>query len=192
MVDEEKLLRQIAQGDRAAFLRLYDLRAAKVHGLSLHILRDLHAAEEVTQDTFMRVWERAGSYHASKGKVLPWLLTITRRLAIDRIRSQSRRIQVSFSIDEDWLKIPDPDSETEESRWRSLAFALRDLPQEQRQSIELAYYQGMSHSQIAELIGVPLGTVKTRIRLGMQKLRKAMGEGAPGQRKSEIGESDVG
>lgn len=192
MVDEEKLLQQIAEGDRAAFLRLYDMLAAKVHGLSLHILRDPHAAEEVTQDAFMRVWERAGSYNASKGKVLPWLLTITRRLAIDRIRSQSRRIQVSFSIDEDWLKIPDPESETEESRWRSLAFALRDLPQEQRQSIELAYYQGMSQSQIAELMEVPLGTVKTRTRLGMQKLRQAIGEGIEHPGKSEIGESDVG
>lgn len=192
MTDDYKLVQRIAEGDRKAFLSLYDRYAAKVHGLSLRMLRDPHSAEEVTQDAFMRLWTRAETYRANQGSLLGWLLTITRRLAIDRMRQESRRIQPSLSIDEDWLKIPDPGSETEESRWRSLFFALRDLPIQQRLTIELAYYQGLSQTQIAEAMGVPLGTVKTRTRLGMEKLRQALRENAYQSDRSEIGERGVG
>lgn len=192
MTDDHRLVQRVAEGDRTAFLRVYQRYAAKVHGLSLHILRDEGTAEEVTQDAFLRLWERAESFRPERGTLLAWLLTITRRLAIDRLRRESRRIQPAYSIDEEWLKIPDPQSETEEARWHSLAFALRELPLEQRQTIELAYYQGMSQSQIAEFMKVPLGTVKTRIRLGMEKLRIAMKGDAVFEKRSEIGERSVG
>jgi RNA polymerase sigma-70 factor (ECF subfamily) len=192
MKNDHTLLQQVVEGDRTAFLRLYERHAAKVHGLSLHMLRDEGMAEEVTQDAFLRLWERAESFRPERGTLSAWLLTITRRLAIDRLRRDSRRIQPAHSIDEEWLKIPDPQSETEEARWHSLAFALRELPPEQRQTIELAYYQGMSQSQIAEVMKVPLGTVKTRIRLGMDKLRIAMRGDVVFEKRSKIGERSVG
>lgn len=192
MNDDDKLVQRIAEGNRKAFLRLYDRYAAKVHGLALHMLRDPHSAEEVTQDAFMRLWTRAQTYRAQRGSLLGWLLTITRRLAIDRMRLESRRIQPTLSLDEDWLRIPDPASETVESRWRSLFFALLDLPIKQRLTIELAYYQGLSQAQIAEFLDVPLGTVKTRTRLGMKKLRQAMRENAYQADRSEIGKRGVG
>jgi RNA polymerase sigma-70 factor (ECF subfamily) len=192
MVDESKLIQRVAEGDRTAFLRLYERYAAKVHGLSLHVLRDPGDAEENAQDAFLRLWERAESFRPERGTLLTWLLTITRRLAIDRLRHDSRRIQPAHSLDEDWLSVPDPQSETEEARWHSLAFALRALPRDQRQTIELAYYYGMSQRQVAEVMDVPLGTVKTRIRLGMEKLRIAMREEPVVGKRSKISDRSVG
>lgn len=172
--EEQELIQRVAQGDRDAFLKLYDRYAPRVHGLSLRMLGDMMLAEEVTQDSFMKLWTRASTFRAARGSFLSWLLTITRHTAIDRIRLEARRPAPAESIDEstwDWL--PDPDTVGEEARWRTLRFALGDLPTEQSLVIELAFYHGLSQSQIAEYLNIPLGTVKTRIRLGMEKLHKA-------------------
>lgn len=168
-------MRQVAEQDRTAFLRLYDRYASKVYGLALRMLRDRMNAEEVTQDAFLRLWTRAETFKPSRGRLLSWLLTVTRRLALDRFRLQSRRPPVVEAANpaEDWYVKVDPLSETEEARWASLRFAVLDLPEEQRTAIELAYYHGLSHRQIAEQLKIPLGTAKTRIRLGMDKLRQA-------------------
>ncbi len=175
MSDEAELVKRVAQGDRQSFLRLYDRYSARVFGFSLHMLKDEMTAEEITQDAFLKLWTRADTYRSSKGSLLTWLLTITRRLALDRIRMESRRPQIKESDEsDDWTQVSDPESEGDEFRWRSLRMAVIDLPPEQRQVIEYAYYFGLSQSQIAEHLSIPLGTVKTRLRLGMSKLRDAI------------------
>jgi RNA polymerase sigma-70 factor (ECF subfamily) len=173
-IDESKLIAQVVQGDERAFLALYDQYASRVHGLTLHILRDPMLAEEATQDTFLKIWSRSRQYLVERGPFLPWLLTIARRVALDRLRLEARRPVLSDSNDpeEIWQTIPNGDSLSEENRWRSMHFAVQSLSTEHRQVIELAYYQGMSQSEIAEVLGWPLGTVKTRLRAAMEQLRQ--------------------
>ncbi|RME13858.1 MAG: sigma-70 family RNA polymerase sigma factor [Ardenticatenia bacterium] len=173
--DDAVLAQRVADGDRQAFLALYDRYAARVYGLALRMLGEHMAAEEVTQDTFLKLWTRADTYSPRKGALAAWLLTIARRTALDRIRLENRRPEFGeYGDPEDaWQRLPDPRSNTPESRWRDLHFALLDLPEEQRRVIELAYYHGMSQSQIAAHLEIPLGTVKTRLRLGMEKLRRS-------------------
>lgn len=172
--DDHILMEQVARKDRDAFIILYDRHAAKVHALALRMMGERMAAEEVTQDAFLKLWTRAGSYSHQKGSLLAWLLTITRRTALDRIRLEDRRPDFNNPTDPEitWTLTPDPSSQSDEHRWRSLHFALQELPEEQRISIKLAHYHGMSQSQIAEYLDLPLGTVKTRLRLGMEKLRQ--------------------
>jgi RNA polymerase sigma-70 factor (ECF subfamily) len=176
--DESKLIEQVTQGNERAFLAIYDRYASRVYGLTLHILNDPMLAEEATQDTFLKLWSRARQYLAEKGPFLPWLLTMARRVALDRLRLESRRPVLSDSNDPEdaWRYLPDLETMTEESRWRSLYFAVQSLHADQRKVIELAYYQGMSQSEIAEVLGWPLGTVKTRLRAAMEKLREDWNE----------------
>lgn len=174
--DIDALVAQVAAGDRRAFAELYDRFSEQVFGLVRYVTRHEPTAEDVTQETFLKLWQKADSYRPGRGKFSTWLLTIAKRTAIDRLRKQDRRPDVAEAIDveADWRPaLSNPGSGGDEARWRSLYFALHDIPDEQRQAIALAYYQGMSHSQIASYLGIPLGTVKTRIRLGMQKLRRA-------------------
>ncbi len=174
---ESKLIAQVAQGDERAFLAIYDRYASRVHGLTLHILGDPMLAEEATQDTFLKLWSRSGQYLAERGPFLPWLLTIARRVALDRLRLESRRPVLSDSSDpENAWQIPDLETMEEESRWRSMYFAVQSLHPDQRKVIELAYYYGLSQSEIAEALGWPLGTVKTRLGTAMKNLRREWGE----------------
>lgn len=178
ITDEGKLITQVAQGNENAFLTIYDRYASRVHGLTLHMLGDPMLAEEATQDTFLKVWSRARDYLAERGPFLPWLLTIARRVALDRLRLEARRPLLSDSNnpEESWHAIPDLDSLSEEARWRSLYFAVQSLPPDQRKAVELAYYQGLSQSEIAGVLGWPLGTVKTRLRAALEKLREVWNE----------------
>jgi RNA polymerase sigma-70 factor (ECF subfamily) len=171
------LLKRVSAGDRGAFLALYDRYASRVYGLALHMLRDKMSAEEVAQETFLKLWTRADSFHPDKGSFPIWLLTIARRTALDRIRLESRRPAIAEPPDEygDWNHLPHPDSISEEARWGSVRLALEALPAEQQAVISLSFYFGLSQSQISEHLGIPLGTVKTRMRLGMEKLRDALG-----------------
>jgi RNA polymerase sigma-70 factor (ECF subfamily) len=175
---ESELIAQVAQGNERAFLEIYDCYAGRVHGLTLHILGDTMLAEEATQDTFLKLWSRSKQYLAERGPFLPWLLTIARRVALDRLRLETRRPALSDSNDPDdaWLTIPDLESMGEESRWRSMYFAVQSLSPDHRKVIELAYYQGLSQSEIAEVLGWPLGTVKTRLSAAMEKLRQDWNE----------------
>lgn len=172
--NEGDLVQLVAQGNREAFIVLYDRYGSRIYALAFRMLGETMAAEEVTQDTFLKLWTRAGSYSPKKGALAAWLLTIARRTALDRIRLEERRPEFGNPADPEdtWRLLPDSGSETQETRWRGLYFAVNDLPNEQQQVIELAYYHGMSQSQIAEYLSIPLGTVKTRLRLGMEKLRK--------------------
>jgi RNA polymerase sigma-70 factor (ECF subfamily) len=171
---EGELVGLVAKGDQQALLELYDRYASRVYALTLRVLRDSMAAEEVTQDVFLRLWSRARLYVASRGTVSTWLLTIARNASLDRLRLERRRLPASNEMDPDSLleSIPERTASPEELRWRGLSLALQGLPVDQRRPIELAYYQGLSHSQIAEELGWPIGTVKTRLRLGMEQLRR--------------------
>jgi RNA polymerase sigma-70 factor (ECF subfamily) len=173
-IDDIQLVKQVAQGDERAFLILYDCYVGRVHGLMLRILGDRMMAEEATQDTFLKLWSRAHMYLAERGSLLLWLLTIARRTALDRLRLEGRRPTLSDSNDptEVLQTIPNSDSLPEENRWRSLYFSVQALSPEHRQVIELAYYQGLSQSEIAEVLGWPVGTVKSRLRAAMEHLRQ--------------------
>jgi len=173
-VPDDQLVERVVNGEQQALLTLYDRHASRVYALALRVLGDPMSAEEITQDVFVKLWSRAGSYLASRGSFSTWLLSITRHAAIDRLRLDRRRPALSDDQDpeENWAELPDERSVSDEARWRSLYFAVRALPLEQRQVIELAYYHGMSHSQIAEHLGWPVGTVKTRLRMGMEQLRQ--------------------
>src|SRR5512133_3667503 len=175
---DTELVARIVQGDERAFLMLYDRHAARVHALTLRILSDPMLAEEATQDTFLKLWSRARLYLNERGSLILWLLTIARRTALDRLRLEARRPLLSDANDpdDDWQFIADAESTPEESRWRSLYFAVQSLQPDHRQVIELAYYQGLSQSEIAEVLGWPLGTVKTRLRAAMEHLRTIWNE----------------
>lgn len=177
-LDDNELIARVAHSDERAFLVLYDRYASRVHALTLGILRDPMQAEEATQDTFLKLWSRARQYLAERGNLLVWLLTIARRTALDRLRLESRRPLVNDADDPEdvFQSIPDLHTLPEESRWRSLHFAVQSLSLEHRQVIELAYYQGLSQSEIAETLGWPLGTVKTRVRAAMEHLRHEWNE----------------
>ena len=176
-IDHIQLIKRVAQGDESAFLALYDCYVSRVYALTLRILVDPMLAEEATQDTFLKLWSRAHMYLPERGSLLVWLLSIARRTALDRLRLEGRRPTLSDARDpaEAWQTIPDANTVSEENYWRSLNFAVQALSPEHRQLIELAYYQGLSQSEIAEVLGWPLGTVKTRLRAAMERLRHAWG-----------------
>lgn len=191
---DEDLVLKVAEGNRRAFLELYDRYASRVYALALRMLGESMAAEDITQEVFIKLWSRAGTYRSKRGSLATWLLTIARRTALDRIRLEGRRPVTAEPGDEQtgWEHLVNGESGTEEARWRSLRFAVMDLPAEQRLVIEHAFYYGLSQSQIAAQLDIPLGTVKTRMRLGMDKLRLAWLEGEPGNPDaSEEPPSDV-
>jgi len=174
----DQLLVAVAQGEHASFEALYDRTAAKVFGLVRRVVRDAAQAEEVAQEVFLEVWRSAPAYDASRGRGETWVLTIAHRRAVDRVRSAQaatdRDLRVARrDVERDY----DVVSETVEARLESEAVreALGSLTALQRQAVQLAYYGGYTHGEIAVVLGVPLGTVKTRIRDGLIRLRDAMG-----------------
>lgn len=177
---ELSLIERLQTGDEEALLELHARYANLVYSVAYRVLNDDMAAEEVTQDAFMRLWHKAALFDARKGSFVTWLLTITRRLAIDTYRQQKRDpILNTLLIDdnaEQWENVLSMGHEGDLPRL--LSVLVGELPVDQRQVIELAYFYGMTHSQIAEYTDLPLGTVKTRIRLGMDKLRLAWADNA--------------
>jgi RNA polymerase sigma-70 factor (ECF subfamily) len=173
--DEVELMRRIRARDESALGELYDRYSRFVYSLSARVLaHDLKLAEEATQDTFLKVWRQAELWDAGKGRLATWLLTIARRTAIDMLRKERRRPTSGTLPLDDLSEVLGHQSIIDDPAWqdgRLLQNLMRQIPIEQMQAIELAYYAGMSHSQISEHLGVPLGTVKTRIQLGLQKLR---------------------
>ena len=171
------LIAAIARGDRGAFERFYDAHAALAFGLIRRILRDPEAAKEVLQEVFWQVWQDAPSYDPSRGSPEAWLVMRAKTRAIDRLRSIRRREQTFVApVDErvaaaTTTRADDPGLAAED---RGLAQgALEQLPGPQRRAIELAFLEGLTQSEIAAKLGEPLGTVKTQIRLGLERLRAA-------------------
>ncbi len=176
--EDHELVAQVANGDERAFLVLYNRHVGKVYARGLRILRDPMLTEEVTQDTFLKLWGRARLYHAERGTLLAWLLAITKRTALDRLRQEARRPALADEKDPEdlWQDIPDAGTTCEESRWRSILFAVRSLSPQHRQVLELAYYHGLSQREIGETLGWPLGTVKTRLPAAVKQLRREWGK----------------
>ncbi|HAX78744.1 MAG TPA: RNA polymerase [Cyanobacteria bacterium UBA11372] len=178
--DDVSLLTRIAQGDQAALSALYDRYGKIIYAFALKSLRSVEESEEVVMDVFAQVWRIGDRYDAQKGRVDTWLFTIARSRILDRVRKLQRiHPETTFSIDAVEIQ-PKADSVDlfeeafiAERRSRMMA-AMKALPDEQRLVIELAYYQGLSHSQIAAQTGISLGTVKTRIRLGLNKLKSIL------------------
>jgi RNA polymerase sigma-70 factor (ECF subfamily) len=169
-----RLLGDIARGDREAFARFYDLHAGLVHTLALRMLRERGEAEEVVQDVFLQAWRQAGTYSRDRGTPEAWLITMARSRGIDKLRSRRRRGEmVRPAEDPDRLTEPvalESASGPAEAR-ATLGGALGDLPAAQRSVLELAYFDGLTQTEIAARLGEPLGTVKTRMRSGLERLR---------------------
>jgi RNA polymerase sigma-70 factor (ECF subfamily) len=172
------LLGQVAEGNQAAFGQLYDQCAGRVLGLVRRLLKDLAQSEEVTQEIFLEVWQNAKRYDPEKGSATTWILTMSHRRAVDRIRSsQSTRDRDTRIGLRDMETEYDSVSESVELRveHERVGQALLRLTELQRQAVTLAYYGGYSHSEVAEMLKVPIGTVKTRLRDGMIRLRDELG-----------------
>jgi RNA polymerase sigma-70 factor (ECF subfamily) len=167
-----------ASGDHAALAALYDDSSPLVYSVAMRMLADTADAEEVTMDVYTQVWRTAPSYEAERGSVTAWLVTLARSRAIDRLRARASRVQreqplVEFTDLQADTASPESATEAGMRRQRVLA-ALATLSPEQREAVELAFFSGLSHTELAGRLGQPLGTVKTRIRSGMIKLREQL------------------
>lgn len=170
-LSDELLLTRVRAGDAASLRALYERHANAVFGLAQYILRDRSQAEELTQEVFITLWSKADLYDELQARVRTWLLSITRHRAIDLLRKRSRRIQPDLSLDDSTAaEVHAPITESLDAQ-RELHLLLRYLPPEQRAVIELCYFQGYTHEEIAAGLQLPLGTVKSRILLGLKKLR---------------------
>jgi RNA polymerase sigma-70 factor (ECF subfamily) len=176
--DMVSLVRRVATGDQSALAALYDATNRLIYSLVLRVLGDMSSAEEVLIDVYTQVWRQAASYDANRGAPLAWMATIARSRAIDRLRSgwqdQRRKEPLDVLGDTPTNAASPEESAAISERQKLVREALNLLTFEQRQVIELAYYSGLSHSEIAEKLNQPLGTVKTRTRLGLMKLREAL------------------
>lgn len=184
--EDQRSLQRIAAGDSGGLAALYDRHGRAVYSLALRVLGDEGDAEEVAQDVFAQAWRRAGQYDEGRGSVAAWLLVMARTRSIDRFRARRVRPEGHAHDDEgltlQQLPSTNPDVASEmmaAERGQRVRRALEDLPFLQRVAIELAYYEGLSQREIAERLEQPLGTVKTRMRLGLLKLRDALVEVQP-------------
>jgi RNA polymerase sigma-70 factor (ECF subfamily) len=170
-----KLLGKIAGGDRAAFAEFYDLHSTLMFSVACGILHDIAEAEDVLQDAFVQIWEKAAQYDPALGKPSSWAVTLVRNKAIDRIRASQRRVHLAEDVVlENALKGVDGTfNETVFGHEKATMVhsAILDLPADQRRAIELAYFSGLTQHEIAEKLKEPLGTIKARIRRGLLKLR---------------------
>jgi RNA polymerase sigma-70 factor, ECF subfamily len=176
---QSKLMRRIATHDREALSQFYDHVARPLYGVAWQILGNAEEAEEVIQDVFVQIWTKAEKFDEAKGEAFHWALTITRNRCIDQLRTRQRRTRVivDFYSDEDIEKAAMPESSDHhlsEQEVAAVRSALCTLPDDQRQAIEMAFFQGLTHLEIAESLREPLGTVKARIRRGMLKLRETL------------------
>ncbi|OBJ96810.1 RNA polymerase subunit sigma [Mycolicibacterium conceptionense] len=171
-------LRRVARGDAEAFEALYDATSARVYGLILRILRDPGYSEETAQDVYAQVWRNASDYDPQQGSALAWLMTLAHRRAVDRVRSEvastrreARYVAASAEPDTDVVA----DSAIRSDERRQVLGCLGSLTDLQRQVIELAYYDGLTYPQVSERLSTSLGTVKTRMRDGLRRLRDCLG-----------------
>jgi RNA polymerase sigma-70 factor, ECF subfamily len=176
-VDLEKLLGACALGDRAAFERLYRATSPKLFAIALRILGSEALAEECLQDAYVKIWHRAEDYRPHLASPPTWLVTIVRNGALDTLRRNRRQVtlqdpaHLDFLMDE-WATAPGPDGlDNDSDRLRD---CLEQLGENQRRCLEIAYFQGLSHAEVAEKTHTPLGTVKTWIRRGLEQLRKCL------------------
>jgi RNA polymerase sigma-70 factor (ECF subfamily) len=177
--DELQLVERLRAQDQTALDTLYERYSKIVYAIALRIIGQAADAEDVVVDSFWQVWQQAAAYDASRGQLRTWIVTIARSRALDRLRVLRRSpLADAEEVDVAGREVA-ADDDPEQSAWLSqqssiVRAALASLPREQRQALELAYYHGLSQSEVAERLGEPLGTIKTRIRLGMMKLREQL------------------
>ena len=179
---DPKLLARVAKGDQQAFGQLYDQSSTLLFTLAYRILSDREEAAELLQEVYLEVWRKIVKYDVGRGTPIAWLITLTRSRAIDRLRSRASRGQhlVADTLEHPLVSqapdaSPNPYEAQEDSELRQMmAKAILDLPVPQQQAIEMAFYQGLTHTEIAAKLNQPLGTVKTRIKLAMTKLRASL------------------
>jgi RNA polymerase sigma-70 factor (ECF subfamily) len=172
--EDGTVLESVRRGDARALEELYRRHSPRLYALLLRMLREIADAEEILQETFLDAWRRAAEYASSRGSVEAWLITIARSRAIDRIRNRGARLRLvkqSEQLASAEPPRPEPPDVHAQTRLRR---ALGTLPPEQRRALELAYWDGLSQSEISRETGDPLGTVKTRVRLGLQRLAELL------------------
>jgi RNA polymerase sigma-70 factor, ECF subfamily len=188
-VTDEALVAAVRDGDEEALALLYDRYAAPIYALALRIMGDRGAAQEVTQDTFLKLWRNAHTFDPARGVLAAWLFAIARRCALDVLRSRRRRppiVEGRFISDGGTLPEPSTSDASEQVVLAQVvAQALAHLPRAQRQAIELAYFGGLTQQEIATQIDAPLGTVKSRMRAGMEGLRLRLTARQPTARSEE-------
>jgi RNA polymerase sigma-70 factor (ECF subfamily) len=177
---QAQLLRRIAAGDLQAMSDFYDQTAPRLFSLALRILGDASEAEEAIQDVFVQLWEKASTFDPLLASAVHWALSITRHRSIDRLRSRHRRARLADQLQESGAADPapagSPDLEVLGGEDAAVVrSALASLPKDQRQAIEMAFFAGLSHPEIADALHEPLGTIKARIRRGLLKLREILG-----------------
>jgi RNA polymerase sigma-70 factor (ECF subfamily) len=179
-----ELLKRSSRGDESAFAEWYDATSARAFGLAVRVLRDRAQAEEVTQESYLDCWRHASRFDSAKGSAIGWFLTIVHRKSVDRVRSAeaSGRRDAAYGHREQTV----PHDETAEAATASLEAtrvrsALADLTTKQREAVELAFLGGYTHTEVAAMLDLPIGTAKTRIRDGLIRLRDALGVGEVAQ-----------
>ncbi len=176
LLADEDLMSLVANGDARAFATLYDRHSRAAYWIAYRLMGERQAAEDLVQDTFIKVWRAAGSYRMQRGSARTWVLSIVRNRGIDQLRSSASRRRVQ-DITQARAQTSQPSEEAFAEAWRNsqreqVREALRGLPQEQLKVIELAYFSGYTQKEIAELLDLPLGTVKGRVRMGLKKMRE--------------------
>lgn len=179
---DEELISLFAQGDPAAFEVFYERHAGAAYSLAHRIMGGPAAAQEVTQDAFVSIWHSRERYDAARGSARVWLLSVLRNRAVDALRQRARRPMKAAVEAEEVLEFRAGEERTDEEAIRldtsrRLRGVLAELPIDQSQVLELAYFGGFTHSEIAEMLAIPLGTVKGRMRLGLERIRSDMAEG---------------
>lgn len=182
--EAEDLLERVARGDRTAVLALYDRFGGTVFAVALRVTGNRGEAEDITQEVFTRAWKEAATFDRARGSAAAWLITLARNRAIDLVRSRTRRVRHEDEQSSEEPTLVEPASTPEAAvgdaeRAAAVRVALDALRPEQRQVLELAYFNGLSHSEIAERLQQPLGTVKTRIAQAVKRLRDELARFAP-------------
>ena len=180
-LSDEAVLALIARADEQALSELYRRFARLAYGLAFRILRDDALAQDAVQEAFLGVWRSAGRFTADRAKPSTWLLTLVHRRAVDLVRREERRRTEPLQPDSEAADSEAPDEAELLNERQTIREALRKLPPEQREAIELAYYGGYTQSELAERLGQPLGTIKSRMFTGLGRLREALEETAVGQ-----------
>jgi len=183
-LSDEAVLALIARSDEQALSELYRRFSRLAYGLAFRILRDDALAQDAVQEAFLGVWRAAGRFTAERAKPSTWLLTLVHRRAVDLVRREERRRTEQLQPDSEPISSEGPDELELLSERQSIREALRKLPPEQREAIELAYYGGYTQSELAERLGQPLGTIKSRMFTGLARLRETLEESAVGQTSS--------
>ena len=174
-ISDESLLARVASGDDDALGSLYDRFGRVSYGLALRILRDERLAEDAVQDAFIAVWRQAASFRPERANARTWVLTFVHRRAVDLVRREERRRAEPLEPESEPASGTAAEAAELRARREAVQRALAQLPEEQRRPIELAYYGGLSQSELAERLGEPLGTIKSRMFTGLKRLRELLG-----------------